>query len=283
VVTLAATLALGWGWYQHVIGFQNSSQRSTTLPTSEPSIDPPVLQMADARPTSTSTDSSAKDASIIQPPTPGPFGTQSPSTLGEALSLLDRGQTQQGIAMLEALAVRDPNNTQVLMELGMAYSLDLKSPAKARVVLEKILDINPDYRAALNELELVYSELGANDEGLAFLQLKIQQNPASLELRYLYGRMLAISDPGDAISWLKSAAEITDLREDALANLAQAALKSGQLELAIASWSESLLIAERALSQAVSKGETGLNYLEDRIASTKIELDRARKQASKKL
>jgi tetratricopeptide (TPR) repeat protein len=274
-ISVVAMLALGWGWFKHI---------ETLHPEAQP--DPQPVETSLAK-----TSAPTQPATPINPtpehPTlvpPAPIVGKSEGAAGtiiEALSLIDHGSTSEGIALLERLSAIEPNNTEVLMELAMAYTLDLKNPLKARTALEKIVDINPNYRAALSELELVYCELGLVEQGLAFIDLKIQQNPDAKELQFLYGKMLAISDPEAAIVWLKNSTAIIDIREDVLNHLAMAALSTGNLQLAIKSWSESLAIAENALSDAKAKGETALDFLEDRIASTKIDLEKAQKTASK--
>lgn len=201
-------------------------------------------------------------------------------TIQNAQSLIDRGLVQEGAAMLEKLIEADPSNTQALMEMAMVYTLDLKEPQKSRQLLERILDINPQHRAALNELELLYKELDAVEDGLALLAQKAEQYPESLEIQYVYGRMLASSDPNAAIPWLQRATFIADQKEQALDQLAAAALRAGNLPLAVKSWAEALTLAETELERARSNGESGLDYLEDRITATKTELAKAREQLS---
>jgi tetratricopeptide (TPR) repeat protein len=199
-------------------------------------------------------------------------------TIQNAQSLIDRGLVQEGAAMLEKLIEADPSNTQALMEMAMVYTLDLKEPQKSRQLLERILDINPQHRAALNELELLYKELDDVEDGLALLAQKAEQYPESLEIQYVYGRMLAASDPNAAVPWLQRATFIADQKEQALDHLASAALRAGNVHLAVKSWAEALTLAETELERARSNGESGLDYLEDRITATKTELAKARAQ-----
>lgn len=276
--------ALGWGWFKHVEKYQRELQQlnlESTAVLETPQQAQPHGPPAASEPTKTIA-LMAQDASqhLATPSAPAQTSARL-SGVDEAIALIDRGQTQEGVALLLRLSALDPNNTEILMELAMAYSLDLKEPAKARATLEQIIAINPNDRAALNELELVYGELGAYDQGLSFLDLKIQQNPTSLELQFVYGRMLASSDPKAALSWLKNATKIIDLRENAFNQLAMTALRVGDIPLAIESWTSALALAEAALAQALEKGEPGIDFLEDRIASTKIDLEKARKQSSK--
>ena len=90
--------------------------------------------------------------------------------------------------------------------------------------------------------------------------------------------MLSSTDPAAAIPWLQRATFIADQKEQALDQLASVALRAGQISLAIKSWTEALALAENELERAKASGESGLDYLEDKIAATKTELARAKEQ-----
>jgi Tfp pilus assembly protein PilF len=200
--------------------------------------------------------------------------------MAEAQSLIDKGSIAEGTAILEDIVRREPHNTQAMMELAMVYTLDYKAPIKARQLLEKVVDINPNHRAALNELELLYGELGAQADGLAWLHLKTEQNPDALELQFAYGRLLAGTDPEGAIPWLVKATQIPDDREHAYNELAAAALKAGKVTMAIESWTKALQLAEADLEKAKAEGDTAVDLLEDRITVTRNSISDAKKQIS---
>lgn len=277
---LLGMLAAGFAWYHHLV----KSQAPETLQVYASGTDAANLVSALHQQTSESpvnNDTDKNDTVKNNTVRKTPDSTDTAPTAGEAQSLIDRGLIAEGRSMLEKIIELDPSNTQAMMELAMIYTLDLKEPSKSRDILEKILDINPSHRAALNELELIYKELGAVDHGLELLQLKAQQHPESIEIQYLYGRLLAAENPAGAIPWLERATQILDQREQALGQLAGAALRAGQTDLAIKSWTEALSLAESELAQARASGEPGIDYLEERISSTRTELARARQQAKK--
>ena len=267
---LFGAMVVGLTWYYQVGGISNADRRAArrldqinkhaSLPPAAP---PAPSSAAIDEPTTTAMSPSAD---LSQP------------SIKNAQALIDNGLINEGSAMLEKLIEQDPTDTQALMEMAMVFTLDLKDPQKARQILERILDVNPQHRAALNELELLYRELDAVDDGLALLELKSQQYPDSLEIQYVYGRMLSSTDPAAAIPWLQRATFIADQKEQALDQLASAALRAGQISLAIKSWTEALALAENELERAKAGGESGLDYLEDKIAATKTELARAKDQ-----
>lgn len=196
-------------------------------------------------------------------------------SIANAQALIDRGLVNDGARMLEKIIEQAPTDTQALMEMAMLYTIDLKEPQRARLILERVLDINPHHRAALNELELLYRELNMVEDGLSHLELKAEEHPDSLEIQYTYGRLLASSNPAAAIPWLQRATFIADQKEQALDQLAVAALQAGNIQLAIKSWSEALMLAETELERAKASGDEGLDYIEDRISSTRLELAKA--------
>ncbi len=278
IVVLAALIVTGWAWYEHVLSIQVNepgSDDDIISRTSETSSAGALHSAAAVGGSQTTAADSSRSAN-------GTVASNVTGTIADAQSLIDRGNIQEGVQILEDIARQDPANTQALMELAMVYTLDLKDPAKARTLLERVIDINPNHRAALNELELVYKELGAIDDGLALLQLKTQQFPDSVELKFAYGRILAEKDPFLALPSLMEGTKIPDLREEAFNQIAVAALKAGQVELAIKSWTEALAIAENELEQAKLKNEPGSDFLEERVASTRTELAKARAQSVKR-
>lgn len=270
VAILFGVMVVGLTWYYKVASINNADRRAARRldQKNKHALAPPA-----APPTSsgvpvdeTTTTAMSPSADLSQP------------SIKNAQALIDSGLINEGSAMLEKLIEQDPTDTQALMEMAMVFTLDLKEPQKARQILERILDVNPQHRAALNELELLYRELDAVDDGLALLELKSQQYPDSLEIQYVYGRMLSSTDPAAAIPWLQRATFIVDQKEQALDQLASAALRAGQISLAIKSWTEALALAENELERAKASGESGLDYLEDKIAATKTELARAKDQ-----
>lgn len=263
-------IVVGLTWYYQVAGISKTDRRAARRldQKSQHTLAPPAAPPASpsAPVDETATTAMPQPADISQP------------SIKNAQALIDNGLINEGSAMLEKLIEQDPTDTQALMEMAMVFTLDLKDPQKARQILERIVDVNPQHRAALNELELLYRELDAVDDGLALLELKSQQYPDSLEIQYVYGRMLSSTDPAAAIPWLQRATFIADQKEQALDQLASTALRAGQISLAIKSWTEALTLAETELERAKASGESGLDYLEDKIAATKTELARAKEQ-----
>ena len=76
-----------------------------------------------------------------------------------ALQILERGQHDKGIDLLEALADAEPELAAPRIDLGIAYHVAGDLDAAERN-LRRALDINPDHPIANNELGIVYRRLG---------------------------------------------------------------------------------------------------------------------------
>jgi len=77
----------------------------------------------------------------------------------EALKVLERGQHEQGIGMLEAVASAAPLLSAPRIDLGIAYHRigDLES---AEANLLQALELNPGHPVAHNELGIIYRKTG---------------------------------------------------------------------------------------------------------------------------
>ncbi len=76
-----------------------------------------------------------------------------------ALDLLERGQQEQGIELLQRVAEEAPELSAPRIDLGIAYHRagDLES---AEANLQKALELNPDHPIVHNELGIVYRKTG---------------------------------------------------------------------------------------------------------------------------
>jgi tetratricopeptide (TPR) repeat protein len=152
---LFGAMVVGLTWYYQVGGISNADRRAArrldqiNKHAFLPPAAPPVPSSAAIDETTTTAMSPSADLS--QP------------SIKNAQALIDNGLINEGSAMLEKLIEQDPTDTQALMEMAMVFTLDLKDPQKARQILERILDVNPQHRAALNEMDLLFSNLNLSN------------------------------------------------------------------------------------------------------------------------
>ena len=76
-----------------------------------------------------------------------------------ALTLLDQGRHEEGVALLEEVAAAAPELSAPRIDLGIAYHLDGDLEAAERN-LALALESNPDHPIAHNELGIIYRKAG---------------------------------------------------------------------------------------------------------------------------
>ena len=79
-----------------------------------------------------------------------------------ALSLLERGDRQQGITLLREIVDAAPDVSAPRIDLGIAYHQDGNLEA-AEAELEQALALNPDHPIVHNELGIIYRKTGRFD------------------------------------------------------------------------------------------------------------------------
>ena len=104
------------------------------------------------------------------------LGTNSEDVLQQAIAHIDSGEFEIAREMIEKALEGDPNNENLLMELGMIFLIDYRQPENALPHLEKALKVNPGNKVVLNELVGVYQEIGQNDAGLEFMKNLLNSN-----------------------------------------------------------------------------------------------------------
>ncbi|MDX1482815.1 MAG: tetratricopeptide repeat protein [Woeseiaceae bacterium] len=84
----------------------------------------------------------------------------------EALALLERGELERGISVLEQLAAQAPGLSAPLIDLGIAHRESGNTEA-AEEYLERALALAPDHPMVLNELGILYRTTGRFGEARA--------------------------------------------------------------------------------------------------------------------
>lgn len=84
----------------------------------------------------------------------------------EALTLLERGELDRGIAVLEPLAEQAPGLSAPLIDLGIAHR-EAGDVEAAEHYFGRALSLMPDHPMVLNELGILYRETGRFDEARA--------------------------------------------------------------------------------------------------------------------
>ena len=131
--------------------------------------------------------------------------------LDEILKLLHEGQLDQARPLLEEMLKREPNNIDVLYNLGMCYT-ELGLPDKAVSILKKCVELKPDFSNAHVALGFAYEKtndtLSAEQHFLAAVKIDPNNSYALRNLGGIYGKL---SDLEKSIYYLERSYRINPL------------------------------------------------------------------------
>lgn len=199
------------------------------------------------------------------------------SVMDRVRELTDAGESAAAVALLEEAVRKDPNNTVLLMELGIILVLDLKDFERSQKIFEKVVNIDPVNRGALNELLVLYEEKGRVNEGLDFLAAHLVVDGDVSEVQYAYAKLLVkAGKQQEALDSFEAATTtIKDLQDQVYLDLAEAAISAGKPDRAVTAIEVALRIQEQELSQAKDRQAESIDFIEDRIVASKVAYARA--------
>jgi len=193
----------------------------------------------------------------------------------KAINLIDNGNVQEAIAVLDSVLKKDPKNEQALVELAMINLLDLKQPEAALGYLQRVVEVNPRNQIVMSELVSLFEEQGRVDDGIAFMTDVFQKNPESTELAFGIGQMLTLQGrDSDAIQYLEKAAAAPENLVRANRELGEAYAKSGDPEKAIEAFNRAIADQERDIAEKAGRG-LPTQFAEESVNFTKMDKVRA--------
>ena len=164
--------------------------------------------------------------------------------LDQAIRKLDQGRLEEGQRILEQLRREDPDNPEVLYNLGMCYSEQGKLESSIEL-LQTCIEIAPDYINAYAALGFSYARAGQTDKALEILEEARQKDPDNVfvlkNLGSVYGNLGRLND---AIECFEEAVEIQPQSPEILYGLAYAYERAGQSEDADTVYSRIIEIGE---------------------------------------
>lgn len=178
--------------------------------------------------------------------------------LDRAMALVDGGKIKEALSLLEEILQKDPNNEMALIEIGMIYIIDFKSPQKAMGYLEHALRINPLNSVVASELSELYTTARMGEQGINFFKNIYEKNPANHFLASEIGKMLSSEKRyQEAIPYLEGA-----LSQEASpmlrADLAAAYARTGHSEKAILEYKRAIAQEEQRIHKEQVDGEFGV-------------------------
>lgn len=154
------------------------------------------------------------------------------ANLDDALNLLNSGGLREGMEILENLVRNDPENVNVLYNLGMCYS-QLGNIDKSIETLEKCVRLAPRHANALTALGFSYSRKGEYEKALGKLKTALEIDPDNFFALRNCGAILAkLGRHEEAITSLEKARRLVPDSPEVLYGLGLAYHEKGELKRA---------------------------------------------------
>jgi len=148
--------------------------------------------------------------------------------LEAALKLLNSGRLREGMEILENLLRTDPDNVNILYNLGMCYS-EFGNNDKSIETLEKCVRLAPEHANALTALAFSYSRKGDQEKALAKLKIALEIDPDNFFALKNCGAVLAkLARYEEAIRYLEKASRLVPDSPEILYGLGLAYKDSGK-------------------------------------------------------
>lgn len=161
-------------------------------------------------------------------------------TLRRAVDLLQAGDTQEALPMLERSAEAIPRSIDAWQFLGLAYQRTGRLE-EAMDAYERAFDLSNGSPLLAEPMARIALQLQRWDDAATFLELAVEQEPGAVELRMLRARSLLLAGrPGDALPVAREAADRAPENPDALYLLGAAQMGTKRLEEAEASFRRAL-------------------------------------------
>lgn len=163
-----------------------------------------------------------------------------PSPIEIVAEKLERGEHQDAIRLLEWLRLRQPDNVEVLTNLGMALS-DVGQLDRAELHLRHAVVVAPDHASALVALGVAMARQQRHQEAIGVLRRAIAREPGnSWAHRNLGGCLLVQGQHAEAEQCFRRAAELNPQDQQAVFGLAQALQAAGSFREADTTYAKAI-------------------------------------------
>lgn len=135
---------------------------------------------------------------ILKSPQPGPAVPM--QNTGD-----DNAALRSSIRQLEAGLAAEPDNLELLVNLGNAY-FDIDEPRKSIEYYERALELNPDMPLVLADCGVMYRKIDQPDKAIELFRKAIEMDPDLPQAYFNLGAVLRMEkdDPlGAAVAWQK--------------------------------------------------------------------------------
>lgn len=202
----------------------------------------------------------------------------SEEALEKAIAHIDSGQFHLARELLENALKNDPNNENLLVELGMVYLIDYRQPENARAYLERALKVNPSNKVVMNELVNIYSDARDGAAGKELISELLKTNPNNPELNLGMAQMHVESgDTASAVQYFEKAIANGEHPDYIYSDLGEIYISQGQYQKAISTYSKAAVRAQEKYDQTDDASYRDLN--EDLLDRALLNLAAAHRKA----
>lgn len=174
------------------------------------------------------------------------------AAIDKAVALIDGGNPDEALNILQQVLSKDPNNERALIEMSMIYLIDYRDVDGAVPWLERTLQVNASNRLVLAELVAIYGEQGNVEGGLSFLR-GLQQKATPKDASFIslgIGQMLMSDGREDeALVHLERAAAGLPNNANILTSLAGTYARNGNSDKAVATYRKAITVREAEINQ----------------------------------
>jgi tetratricopeptide (TPR) repeat protein len=176
------------------------------------------------------------------------------TAMTEATNLFQDGRFDEAIEKLEALLAEEPNNSHILLNLGMIFQ-ELGRLQEAEKYYEKHLELKPDDEKVLTSLSKVLAGQGRIEEAAAVLERIVSIIPDRAGQAYYHIALIYIegADNESGEKYLLKAVEAQPDLADAYNNL-------GTLYANRSDYEEAIEAFEKAIKADPKMGDAHLNF-----------------------
>jgi Flp pilus assembly protein TadD len=179
--------------------------------------------------------------------------------LQQIVDLLQQGRRTEGMQLLEMLHARDPDNVEVLYNLGMVLS-DAGQLEEAERHLRRCVDLAPRFGNAFIALGIALTRQRKNEAATEVLRRAVDLEPENLWARKNLGVILLKQKNAQAaIEHLAVAVEIDPQDQGSWIGLGDAGRIAGMMDVAERSYRQAIFLNEHNhLAEAAREGLTAL-------------------------
>lgn len=183
---------------------------------------------------------------------------QTDKLIKQAVDLIDSGDPETALEILEKILDDQPNNERALIEVSMIHLIDYRNSQAAVPYLEQAFKVNPNNRMVLAELVGSYSEHDTVDSGINYLQsLQGKTNKESSAYISLGIGQLLLADgrEDEALPHLEKAVDGMPNSPELLSSLADTHSSAGNSDKAVETYRKAIEARQASIVELAKKGK----------------------------